>query len=121
MNIKNDILRGLDGEPILERNERDETSGTSAMTVAKALRLMSLGVPGPGEKPYTPDQSVGRLLAAIECHKALVGAEFQIDDVAAQTLRNETTRYFGPIIAGQLTLILDGKASPILATDQVTA
>lgn len=111
MKIINDILRDLDGQPILERSANPQIEPIT-MTVASTLRYVALQPPPEGQT-YTAKQTTVRLEAAIECHRAWGGKCMVISSEAVKEFLRDVPRFFAPLVAGQLIAVLEGGEIPI--------
>lgn len=112
MKIVNQIIRDLDGMPLVERASRPDIEPLP-MTVASTLCHVALQPPAEGQPPYSADHSVERLEFAIAARRASPFGTFEVSKDMAKALRKDIPRFFAPLLAGQLLLVLDGKELPI--------
>lgn len=100
-------LNNFDGSPLVEADQ--------VWTIGRALMLCTMCAPGPNEQRASEDQ-VWRYLLGKEIHDAqqtgmsdIEAAGVDITPEQAIALKKDATRLFGPIIAGPLSLALNGQ------------
>lgn len=103
----NTVLRDIAGEALkVGTPEKSED-----MTLAHILIQIALQAPPPGSKGYTPEEQVQRYHLALDSHKAkeVEPHEIEVNVKVAAQLREDIARSYGPIVAGQVLPMLDGK------------
>lgn len=114
MHIKNDFLFDLDGNFIPQQDAQGRPILGSRVTVAWCLMVMALGTAPQGQS-WTADHVVDRLAMGIEAYRLPPGGVLDLDEKLARVLRDDAPRFFGPILAGQLVVILRGGPPPLSA------
>ena len=102
--LVNTVLTDIAGEPLkLGTPEKPEN-----MTLSHVLVQIALQAPPPGGKPYTPEEQIQRYHLALDAHKARETAPYEIQIAAkvVEQLREDISRSYGPIVAGQVLLLL---------------
>jgi hypothetical protein len=92
----------------------DALGGDSPMSLADVLTTALLSAPHPQGSVYPADQTVKRYdlaLAINTARKAIMfdQAEVEITADIAALLKADINRLYGPIVAGQVLPMLDGK------------
>lgn len=105
------VLKGLENEPLIDATDK------KPYTVGRALTTGLLGGQKQGDDPYKKDEHVARYMLAMEIQRALSVPEGEdstvdISSERASSLQEDIRRHFGPIMAGPLMLILDGREVP---------
>jgi len=97
-------LLDLEGDPLLHPETKQP------WTVGMVLITVSLGTPPQGQT-YTESESVSRYMTAMDIRDALKKGNGQVVDIPPDMLvklKADVVRSFGPIVAGQMTPLLNG-------------
>lgn len=101
-------ILGLSGEDIPSSADKPDAP---PLTLAIVFTNALLAAPPQQGIPYAPEQTVARYGLALTIRDALKDDEPEIDITAdmAVLLKADVNRCYGPIVAGQVLPLLDGK------------
>lgn len=102
-------ITGLNGVP-LAVSEVD----SRPMELGDVLTTLALCAPPPGAPPYTAAEQVSRYQFAQAVYNGQTGqygaeSTVELNDSLKAALKNDLCRLYGPIVGGQVHLILDGR------------